>query len=158
MQQGDFINVPQLNSLQPRQPTTGNVDLLLPLQPKLLVPLVERRDSNRLPMPPIVGGIGATATMMASTATSTATLMTTTTGNGIGCGSSSNGTGCGAVNCTGGSGGSVAPVATTNVGTAGAGLLAGEIPLEPKVTLHNDSCSQSSNDIDEVDSMDGEEV
>lgn len=31
--------MPQLNSLQPRQPTTGNVDLLLPLQPKLLVPL-----------------------------------------------------------------------------------------------------------------------
>uniref|UniRef100_A0AAG5D8H7 Ion transport domain-containing protein n=1 Tax=Anopheles atroparvus TaxID=41427 RepID=A0AAG5D8H7_ANOAO len=33
MQPGDFINVPQLSSLQPRQPTTGNVDLLLPLQP-----------------------------------------------------------------------------------------------------------------------------
>ncbi|XP_052864164.1 potassium voltage-gated channel protein Shaw-like [Anopheles cruzii] len=44
---GDFINVPQLSSLQPRQPTTGNVDLLLPLQPKLLVPLVaERRESK----------------------------------------------------------------------------------------------------------------
>ncbi|XP_053673741.1 potassium voltage-gated channel protein Shaw-like [Anopheles nili] len=47
LQQGDFINVPQLSSLQPRQPTTGNVDLLLPLQPKLLVPLVERRESGK---------------------------------------------------------------------------------------------------------------
>ncbi|ETN59731.1 hypothetical protein AND_008667 [Anopheles darlingi] len=46
LQPGDFINVPQLSSLQPRQPTTGNVDLLLPLQPKLLVPLVERRESK----------------------------------------------------------------------------------------------------------------
>ncbi|XP_058120766.1 potassium voltage-gated channel protein Shaw-like [Anopheles ziemanni] len=54
---GDFINVPQLSSLQPRQPTTGNVDLLLPLQPKLLVPLVERRESKpeeMIPMEPKV--------------------------------------------------------------------------------------------------------
>uniref|UniRef100_A0A182R4S4 Uncharacterized protein n=1 Tax=Anopheles funestus TaxID=62324 RepID=A0A182R4S4_ANOFN len=54
LQQGDFINVPQLNSLQPRQPTTGNVDLLLPLQPKLLVPLaVERRESKPEEMIPL---------------------------------------------------------------------------------------------------------
>ncbi|XP_039438720.1 potassium voltage-gated channel protein Shaw-like [Culex pipiens pallens] len=61
MQQGDFINVPALNSLQPRQPTTGNVDLLLPLQPKLLVPLtMDRRDSNRNPMESTLGGSGLT--------------------------------------------------------------------------------------------------
>ncbi|XP_053665493.1 potassium voltage-gated channel protein Shaw-like [Anopheles marshallii] len=54
LQQGDFINVPQLSSLQPRQPTTGNVDLLLPLQPKLLVPLaVERRESKPEEMIPL---------------------------------------------------------------------------------------------------------
>nr|XP_040237307.2 potassium voltage-gated channel protein Shaw-like isoform X2 [Anopheles coluzzii] len=53
LQQGDFINVPQLSSLQPRQPTTGNVDLLLPLQPKLLVPLVERRESRPEEMIPL---------------------------------------------------------------------------------------------------------
>uniref|UniRef100_A0A2Y9D1K8 BTB domain-containing protein n=1 Tax=Anopheles dirus TaxID=7168 RepID=A0A2Y9D1K8_9DIPT len=56
LQQGDFINVPQLNSLQPRQPTTGNVDLLLPLQPKLLVPLgkgLERRESKPEEMIPL---------------------------------------------------------------------------------------------------------
>ncbi|XP_050085343.1 potassium voltage-gated channel protein Shaw-like [Anopheles aquasalis] len=53
LQPGDFINVPQLSSLQPRQPTTGNVDLLLPLQPKLLVPLVERRESKPEEMVPV---------------------------------------------------------------------------------------------------------
>uniref|UniRef100_A0A182MRA7 Uncharacterized protein n=1 Tax=Anopheles culicifacies TaxID=139723 RepID=A0A182MRA7_9DIPT len=57
LQQGDFINVPQLSSLQPRQPTTGNVDLLLPLQPKLLVPLgctaAERRESKPEEMIPL---------------------------------------------------------------------------------------------------------
>uniref|UniRef100_A0A8D8CI90 (northern house mosquito) hypothetical protein n=3 Tax=Culex pipiens TaxID=7175 RepID=A0A8D8CI90_CULPI len=68
MQQGDFINVPALNSLQPRQPTTGNVDLLLPLQPKLLVPLtMDRRDSNRNPMESTLGGSGLTGFGMTST-------------------------------------------------------------------------------------------
>jgi hypothetical protein len=36
---GDFPSVPPTLQLQPRQPTTGGVDFLLPLQPKLLVPL-----------------------------------------------------------------------------------------------------------------------
>ncbi|XP_058817998.1 potassium voltage-gated channel protein Shaw-like [Topomyia yanbarensis] len=87
MQQGDFINVPQLSSLQPRQPTTGNVDLLFPLQPKLLVPLADRRDSNRLQPPPPM-------TTACSAATSTTAFQQ-------------------------------------------------EIPLEPKVTLQNDSCSSN---------------
>ncbi|XP_063702622.1 potassium voltage-gated channel protein Shaw-like [Culicoides brevitarsis] len=39
---GDFINVPQMNSLQPRSATTG-ANILLPLQPKLLMPL-EHKD------------------------------------------------------------------------------------------------------------------
>lgn len=36
---GDFLSVPQVHSLQPRPATTGNMDLLLPLQPKLLASL-----------------------------------------------------------------------------------------------------------------------
>lgn len=35
---GDFLNVPQMTSLQPRAATTGS-DVMLTLQPKLLVPL-----------------------------------------------------------------------------------------------------------------------
>lgn len=35
---GDFLNVPQMTSLQPRAATTGS-DIMLTLQPKLLAPL-----------------------------------------------------------------------------------------------------------------------
>ncbi|XP_053692413.1 potassium voltage-gated channel protein Shaw-like [Sabethes cyaneus] len=97
MQPGDFINVPQLNSLQPRQPTTGNVDLLLPLQPKLLVPLVDRRDGNRIPMGTTTVPTIATTMMMTNAAASSAV--------------------------------------TTSA------LQQEQIPLEPKVTLQNDSYS-----------------
>ncbi|XP_055680302.1 potassium voltage-gated channel protein Shaw-like [Lutzomyia longipalpis] len=44
---GDFLAVPTLQALQPRAATTGNVDLLLPLQPKLLANL-ERREMPTL--------------------------------------------------------------------------------------------------------------
>ncbi|XP_059616493.1 potassium voltage-gated channel protein Shaw-like [Phlebotomus argentipes] len=44
---GDFLTVPTLQALQPRAATTGNVDLLLPLQPKLLANL-ERREMPTL--------------------------------------------------------------------------------------------------------------
>ncbi|XP_055541903.1 potassium voltage-gated channel protein Shaw-like [Wyeomyia smithii] len=113
VQPGDFINVPQLNSLQPRQPTTGNVDLLLPLQPKLLVPLVDhRRDGNRMSM----------ATTAAPT-TTTSMMMT----------------GC-------------AAAAASSAVTAT--LQQEDIPLEPKVTLQNNSyssnCGHDSASEDEV--------
>ncbi|XP_037034250.1 potassium voltage-gated channel protein Shaw-like [Bradysia coprophila] len=39
VQQGEFLNVPQIASLQPRAATTGS-DVMLTLQPKLLAPLV----------------------------------------------------------------------------------------------------------------------
>ncbi|XP_062548388.1 potassium voltage-gated channel protein Shaw-like [Armigeres subalbatus] len=114
MQQGDFINVPQLSSLQPRQPTTGNVDLLLPLQPKLLVPLVDRRDCSRMPPP---AGFGGLPPMMTTVPTvggpASATTMTTIT-------------------------------ATTTATTTMGPPIPEEITLEqPKVTLHNDSLSSS---------------
>lgn len=48
---GDLLNVPPMQSLQPRAATTGS-DVMLPLQPKLLAPmgkceyLAERRESS----------------------------------------------------------------------------------------------------------------
>ncbi|XP_065092312.1 potassium voltage-gated channel protein Shaw-like [Ochlerotatus camptorhynchus] len=116
MQQGDFINVPQLNSLQPRQPTTGNVDLLLPLQPKLLVPMVDRRDFSRMPTGMAVPSMVTTAMMTtAATMVTVATTTTTTT------------------NCA----------TVTAMTTTMASVMQEEIPLEPKVTLHSDSRSSN---------------
>ncbi|XP_021703144.1 potassium voltage-gated channel protein Shaw-like [Aedes aegypti] len=110
MQQGDFINVPQLNSLQPRQPTTGNVDLLLPLQPKLLVPLVDRRETSRMP-PGVFGGVPPMMPTMTTTVTTVGITSATT----------------------------VMAMTAPTIGSC----VPEDIPLEPKVTLHNDSRSAS---------------
>uniref|UniRef100_A0A336KTB5 CSON015567 protein n=1 Tax=Culicoides sonorensis TaxID=179676 RepID=A0A336KTB5_CULSO len=44
----DFINAPQINSLQPRSATTG-ANILLPLQPKLLMPLEHKEPPSTIP-------------------------------------------------------------------------------------------------------------